>query len=188
MSKTIYYSNQCQHSRELVTLINKNNAKKQFQYVCVDNNSNIPPNVQSVPTLLVQDNQQNKLMVGEEIFKYIESLFNNNQSIDNNSNQSTGGGDPEAWHINEMGSSYSDMYSFIDDTSSAINHSFSFLDGNNNTPEVSNNNNNNNNFANQNMSGQMSSNNNDYKDKLSQDVDKLMQTRDSEIPRGIQRV
>ena len=86
-----------------------------------------------------------------------------------------------------MGSSYSDMYSFIDDKSSAINHSFSFLDGNNNTPEVSNNNNNNNNFADQNMSGQMSSNN-DYKDKLSQDVDKLMQTRDSEIPRGIQRV
>ena len=30
MSKTIYYSNKCQHSRELITLITKNNVKNLF--------------------------------------------------------------------------------------------------------------------------------------------------------------
>ena len=182
MSKTIYYSNKCQHSRELITLITKNNVKNLFEYRCVDTSNNIPPTIRSVPTLFVQDNQNNKLMVGEEIFNYINTLTQNNQDNNNqNIDQSNvAEGDPAAWHINEMGNSYSDMYSFIDDKSSSIGHSFSFLEG---SELITNNIDN----SNMNMSGQMS-NNNEYKDKLSQDVDKLMQTRDNDLPRGIQRI
>ena len=118
----------------------------------------------------MSENNNNKLLVGDEIFNYINTTFLNTNTSDGNTV-----GDPVAWHLNEMGSSYSDNYSFIDNDSS-IGHSFSFLD--NHSP---NNISTDSNLSDSNISGKMSSNT-DYKDKLSQDVEKLMAARDSEIP------
>lgn len=173
--KTIYYSNHCQHSRELLTLIVNNKLKNNFSFSSIETNKQIPPYIKSVPTLFLSENNNNKLLVGDEIFNYINTTFLNNANTD------SAGGDPAAWHVNEMGSSYSDNYSFID-TDSSIGHSFSFLD--NHTP---NNITADSNLNDSNISGKMSSNT-DYKDKLSQDVEKLMAARDSEIPSMIQRI
>lgn len=163
--KTIYYSNKCQHSKELINVINKNGNRNNYSYVCVDN-SPVPPFIKSVPTLLISENNNNKILVGEEIFSTITT---------NNSNSSQNGVDPEAWHGNEMGGSYSDMYSFIEDNSSSISHSFSFLNGNPNT------------IANTQISGNNTTNN-EHKDKLSQDMESLMQRRDQDMPNVIQRI
>ena len=173
--KTIYYSNHCQHSKELLTLIVNNKLKNNFSFSSIETNKQIPPFIKSVPTLFLSENNNNKLLVGDEIFNYINTTFLNNTK-------------PIVLeeillrkHVNEMGSSYSDNYSFID-TDSSIGHSFSFLD--NHTP---NNIATNSNLNDSNISGEMSSNT-DYKDKLSQDVEKLMAARDSEIPSMIQRI
>ncbi len=172
--KTIYYSNHCQHSKELLTLIVNNKLKNNFSFSSIETNKQIPPFIKNVPTLFMSENNNNKILVGDEIFNYINTTFLNNTN-------DTNGGDPSAWHKNEMGASYSDNYSFIDGDSS-IGHSFSFLDNHapNNISIDSNLNDNN-------ISGKMSSNS-DYKDKLSQDVEKLMAARDNEIPSMIQRI
>lgn len=162
--KTIYYSNKCQHSKELITIINKNGNRNNYSYVCVDN-SPVPPFIKSVPTLLISENNNNKILVGEEIFT----------TINNDNSSSQNGLNPEAWHGNEMGSSYSDMYSFIEDNSS-ISHSFSFLNGNPN--HISHTQNGNNDI----------NSNNEHKDKLSQDMDSLMQQRERDMPNVIQRI
>ena len=163
MSKTtIYYSNKCQHSKELITIIKNNGNGNNYSYICVDN-SPIPPFIKSVPTLLISENNNNKILVGEEIF----TTINNDKPSSQTHEQ------PEAWHSNEMGSAYSDMYSFIEDNSSSISHSFSFLNGNPNS------------IANSKIG---SSPNNEHKDKLSQDMDTLMQQRDNDLPNVIQRI
>lgn len=168
MSKnTIYYSNKCQHSKELITIINKNGNRNNYSYICVDN-SPVPPFIKSVPTLLISENNNNKILVGEEIFTVI--------GTNSNKTSTQMDGNPEAWHSNEMGSAYSDMYSFIEDNSS-ISHSFSFLNGNPNS------------IANtQNGGGNPTGSNNEHKDKLSQDMETLMQQRDSDMPNVIQRI
>ena len=163
--KTIYYSNKCQHSKELITVINKNGNRNNYSYVCVDN-SPIPAFIKSVPTLLISENNNNKILVGEEIFA---TITNDNSSSPSDCN-------PEAWHGNEMGGSYSDMYSFIEDNSS-ISHSFSFLNGNPNSVTNT-----------QNGSNDSNNSNNDHKDKLSQDMESLMQQRDHDMPNVIQRI
>lgn len=164
---SIYYSNKCQHSRELIKKIASMGIKNNFNYICIDTEL-IPPFIKSVPSLLVNDNNNNKLFVGEEIHNYINSNYNNSSSEN--------GGDPAAWHNNEMGSAFSDQYSFIENNSS-ISHSFSFLDGQpNNIPHNINN------------QQQSNSSNNDHQDKLTQDMEKLLQQRDRDLPNIIQRI
>ena len=51
--KTIFYSNHCQHSRELLTLIVNNKLKNNFQFSSIETNKQIPPYIKSVPTLYV---------------------------------------------------------------------------------------------------------------------------------------
>lgn len=174
---TVYYSNKCMHSRELIKYLSNNGFRNSYKYICIDNGSQIPPFIKNVPSLLVIENNNNKLLVGDEIMNYINSNTNSN----NNSNNPTPQGleQPEAWHNNEMGASFSDMYSFLEDNSASISHSFSFLNGSNTIPNSSN--------TNINMTGTMTSNN-EHKDKLSKDMDSLMQQRDRDMPNIIQRI
>ena len=81
-----------------------------------------------------------------------------------------------AYHGNEMGSSMSNNYSFLEeDNNSSLNHNFEFLDASNssriNTPKE----------FNQNNSGQ--------KTQLDNDFDKLMASRNNEsFAKGIERI
>ena len=75
----LFISNYCDHSKELLTTLLKANMKNQFSIVCVDNDNNnkLPPFVDRVP-LMYYDN---KVLVDEGLFNYIESL--NNQQNNN---------------------------------------------------------------------------------------------------------
>ena len=102
---------------------------------------------------------------------------NQNQN-QNNSNQNEGLEEIMAYHRNEMGSSMSDSYSFLEESSnSSINHNFSFLEGNSTT------------HTNINTPKDFNENNNQVKTKLDSDFDKLLQSRNEEsFSKGIQRI
>jgi hypothetical protein len=83
---TLYYSNHCQHSQKILQFLVKNNLASSLNFLCIDkrkrdaNNNQIyivledgrqvimPPNVQSVPALLlVKENY--RVVLGEDIIK-----------------------------------------------------------------------------------------------------------------------
>ncbi len=117
-------SNFCMYCKELLVEINKNNVQNEINFISVDrdgtNNPVIPPYVNSVPTLIVQG--EPSPIIGENVFKWIEKLKTKTQTSKDG---------PDPWHIQEMGQSYSDSYSFLEGDSSnstdAIPHHFSYV-------------------------------------------------------------
>ena len=169
----LFYSNRCNHCKNFITQLNKNNIKSEFDFFSIDNNyKSIPPQIKSVPTILFKGN--NNLMVGKNVFNWLSEQ--NKPKIQENTQQEG----PLAWHGAEMGCSYSDNYSFLDSDTSAegtggasIAHNFSFLsDG---TPQFN--------------SPEMQQNNNEsnVKDQLTQNMEIMMAQRDKEVPGAVQR-
>ena len=158
----LFYSNFCKYCAEFIKNINGNDIK--FTTVCVDNNKGkIPQFVKSVPTIIVQGKSQP--LVGDEVFEWL----NTQKAKPEEANDIT------PYLANEMGSMFSDSFSFLDsdDTKEGqpISHNFEFL-GNNftiNTPEESGNSHN---TMEQTMTREKGKGNSDY--------EKLLQQRDSE--------
>ena len=167
-------SNYCMYCKELLVEINKHNIQDEFQIISVDrDNTNtpvIPPYVTSVPTLIVQGEPQP--IVGENVFKWLETL---------KTKQSSGEG-PNPWHIQEMGQSFSDCYSFLDgeDTKSsdAIPHHFSYIGSNQaiNTPQEG--------GGGDNSQGSQPQVN----DELSQRMEMLQSQREQDVNAPVQRI
>ena len=169
----LFYSNRCNHCRTLINQLNKSDLKNQFNFFCIDNNyKNIPPNINSVPSILFKEN--NNVLVGKGVFHWLDEQtkpkINNQQNPDG----------PLAWHGAEMGGTYSDNYSFLDSDTSAqgtggasIAHNFSFLSEPNqqfNSPEMN-----------------QSNDNTREKDQLTQNMEIMMAQRDKEVPGAVQR-
>jgi hypothetical protein len=168
---TLFYSNYCNFCKQFLQKLNQLELKKEFSFYCVDNNR-APPYVRSTPTLLLRNEHKN--LKGKDAFDWIEAYIKNKEK---NSN-------PLAWHPEEMGSSMSDNYSFLnkDESSkgngeSSISHSFSFLNENNANSTVFSNNNN----VTENKSG-------NHNDPLSDKMEYLKKIRDSETPTPVQRI
>lgn len=49
----LFYSNRCQQSKDLISLLNNEGLTKYFHLICVDNNPNVLPNTQT-PTLVIR--------------------------------------------------------------------------------------------------------------------------------------
>lgn len=91
----LYYSNYCKHCTRLIQLLAKNNLTDKISCICIDKRKKdpktmqtviildngkqalLPPNVHSVPSLLLIK-QQYKVIVGDEITAYLEPLINHN--------------------------------------------------------------------------------------------------------------
>ena len=194
----LFFSNYCNHCKEIIGEINKSSLQNSFKFICVDN-TKVPQYITSVPTLISAG--YNKPIVGEQIVQFLNqyvqqnaqqaqntpqnvhpSSMQNNQG--NNANQSSESG-PVAWHGGEMGSSYSDNYSFLDSDTSAqgdggsrLSHNFEFLGGNASNSQI--------NTPGDNSS--QDSSRNVQQDELTQNMERMMQQRDSEIPQGINRI
>jgi hypothetical protein len=99
----------------------------------------------------------------------------NNQNTSNNASENVPDGDILAYHGNEMGSTLSNNYSFLEETdNSSLNHNFTFIGENAtnaiNTPKEFN-------------------DNNQVKSELDQQYEKLMEARNSDPnSKGIQRI
>lgn len=83
MSKTIYISRKCEHCHEILILLHKN--KDIFKFPVVDVHTKpYPKIVTSVPCMVVD----NKLLPGEELFKFLNYLIQQNSN-----SQDDGGND-----------------------------------------------------------------------------------------------
>lgn len=86
---TLYYSNLCKHSQRVLQYLVKNNITNQLSFICIDkrtrdaNNNQIyilledgkrvimPPNIQSVPSLLLVK-QNYRVILGEDIIRFYQ--------------------------------------------------------------------------------------------------------------------
>lgn len=73
MSKDMFfYSNYCDHCKDIINIIIKKNIRKLFCFVCIDTQKfTIPACVKSVPTVITK---QKQILVGNTIANYIEDL------------------------------------------------------------------------------------------------------------------
>jgi len=86
---TLYYSNLCKHSQRVLQYLVKNNLTSKISFICIDkrtrdaNNNQMyiiledgkrvimPPNIQSVPSLLLVK-QNYRVILGEDIIRYYQ--------------------------------------------------------------------------------------------------------------------
>ena len=126
MSTILYYSNFCNHSRNIIQILSKNDYKNDIHFICIDkrtkegdktfiileNNQKIilPNTVTRVPALLLL-NQGYSVIYGEDILAHFKpkELIQMKQATQNNM-------EPMAFAFGNGGSGsiVSDQYSFLD--------------------------------------------------------------------------
>lgn len=92
---TLYYSNYCKHSQRILQFLVKSNLVNKINFMCIDkrerdektNQINIiledgkrvvmPPNIQSVPSLLLVQ-QKYRVILGDDIIQHYQNTVNNN--------------------------------------------------------------------------------------------------------------
>jgi hypothetical protein len=128
MSCILYYSNFCNHSKNIIQTLSKTNLSKDIHFICIDKRIKednktyiilengqriiLPETVNRVPALLLLNNNYN-ILYGEAILHYFKPKQDIavKQATNNNSEPmafSFGGGSSSAYGI------MSDNYSFLD--------------------------------------------------------------------------
>ena len=67
----LFFSKNCPHSQTLWRHLSQNNLLDSFNKVSIDNNPNIPPAVQSVPTIYIRGRP---LITGQSVMMFVNSL------------------------------------------------------------------------------------------------------------------
>ena len=132
----LFYSPKCQYSVELWKKLKKMNILDKIIKINVSTAKNIPNSVRSTPTLIIKGRPP---IVGQSI----EFFFNSNSApsaspnsnVQSNNVQSNQPCGIQDFNVCEMGSCWSDKYSFLG-TDTPINHSYSFLGGTNVVPNT----------------------------------------------------
>lgn len=128
MSCILYYSNYCQHSKEILSIIGKTPERDNIHFICIDTRKKgtngaiyvilrdgktevlLPPTITKVPALLLLNNHH--VLFGSDILNHIQPKIekNNNKAVNNN-------GEPECFGMDNFNSGIiSDQYSFLDQT------------------------------------------------------------------------
>ena len=132
MSNVLYYSNNCPHSKILLSRIGRSKQSEKMHFICIDRrevNADgsinvilqtgkpilLPPNITNVPSLLLLHHGNRVIKGLKEIMNYLKPVEDeiNNKSTNMN-------GEPLAFSFNEMGSNLSDNYSYLDMTSEEL--------------------------------------------------------------------
>lgn len=118
----LFHSDRCPHCRQFLSECQQNGITS-FHKVCVDNTprERIPITVKSVPALVFAGS--NKCLQNEQAFQWLKQQVHEQQQRRQKQQQSNvgnsgggGGGEPSAWQSTEMGASFSDTYSFLDNS------------------------------------------------------------------------
>jgi len=122
----LYYSNYCKHSQKIIQYVSKNGLAEKLNCICIDrrmkdpqtnqtvvilqNNKRvvIPPNVHSVPALLIVKQNYNAIF-GEDIIQYFTPAVSTTNSMANRAN-----GEPSTYSFRMGSSAYitSEQYTF----------------------------------------------------------------------------
>jgi hypothetical protein len=99
----LYYSNYCKHSQNIIQTLVKSNLTDKISFVCIDKRSRdpsngqtyitlenggkviMPPNVHSVPSLLIIK-EQYRVLMGDDIIKHLHPQIKNTMSANMQSN------------------------------------------------------------------------------------------------------
>ena len=94
----LYYSNHCKHSQKVIQVLAKNNFQDKINYICIDTRMRdpatnqvmiklpsgkqvvLPPNIQSVPALLLVS-QKYRILLGDEILAHYLPSINEQTSM-----------------------------------------------------------------------------------------------------------
>lgn len=77
-----FYSNFCDHCKEVISVIMKKNIRPNFLFVCVDDNKfQLPSCVTHVPTIITR---QKDVLTDSIVLVYIDKLTNTVSNIENN--------------------------------------------------------------------------------------------------------
>ena len=114
MNNTLYISKFCMHSKKILENLESNRIKMQIQIISVDTMNNIPIYVDRVPTLIIEEKNNRKILTDEELFDYIVRI-SHCENV-------------EPYIIKEMKSTLSDNYSYLDEKT--LNHSYVFINSN----------------------------------------------------------
>jgi hypothetical protein len=151
MSCVLYYSKYCEICKKLIYNLGKTNIKDKIHFLNIDKRINengktfillengqkilLPPNINMVPALLLLS-KGNKIIFGNDVENYFIPLVNSEKKESVKLS-----GEPLAFSLYEMGTSMSDNYSYLDQTSSDLSakgnggtrqmHSFVKLNNNN---------------------------------------------------------
>jgi hypothetical protein len=123
MNSILYYSNHCNHSKDILFILSRMEVKKDMHFVCIDNRVKekngkinvildngakilLPPNVMKVPALLLL-NRGNRVLFGEEIKEFIRPKKKSVESM-------IMGGEPLAFSFSNENEIISDKFSFLD--------------------------------------------------------------------------
>ena len=164
----LFYSDKCNFCNELIQIIYKNQDLYQsiIKVDILEKNINIPPYIKSVPTMLLNIDNKKSILTGNNLFEWIESQ--NKQSSENNM--------IEDWDPKVMsGSSYSDSFSYLDNNEATIKN-FSFINSGFqeiNCPKED---------------SDLSNNNSSNKPGVNKDYERLMQQRQLDEPKQINRI
>lgn len=133
MSSILYYSNYCEHSRNLLSVLTKSNLLEKTHFLCIDkrikknnktyiiteNNKEIllPNNISSVPTLLLMK-ENFKTITGNGIIDYFKPYIVESNKKNTNNNE-----EPSAFTLDTFQSNSnitSDNFSFLDQSSDEL--------------------------------------------------------------------
>ena len=131
MSSVLYYSKYCEICKKLLYQLGKTKAQSAIHFLSIDkritrsgktyivltNGKEIymPPNIVSVPTLLLL-NKGNKLLVGQDVTNFFQPQIYQEKVKATSNNM-----EPLAFSGYEMGTSMSDTYSYLDQSSEDMN-------------------------------------------------------------------
>lgn len=155
MKNLLYYSNRCKHSNDILKIIQANNLINNFSLIDISQNQ-VPNYIKSVPSLLIpKGNGEADLLVGSNLFKWINNSFLNKQGSQQQNYIHESNGKKQINHeeLNKQAASnlaknekkdisdyepgtmngFSDNFSFLSDNG-PIDHNFSFLGGDNSIP------------------------------------------------------
>ena len=132
MSSVLYYSNQCPHSRTILSQLAKSKQSKDIHFICIDKREKhadggihiilntgqrilLPPTIKSVPSLLLLHHGNRVIQGIKEITHYLKPGEVTLSNVATNMN-----GEPLAFSFNEMGNNLSDNYSYLDMTAEEL--------------------------------------------------------------------
>lgn len=123
MGSILYYSNYCNHCKNILLNLSRNRIKENVHFVCIDKRTKkgndtfavletkeilIPPTIKKVPSLLLL-NRGNMIIEGDDVCEHII------ENIQQDTMQATdGNGEPKSYGMNDFGNIQSDTYSFLD--------------------------------------------------------------------------
>ncbi len=130
MKNILYYSNYCEHSKNLLNLLSRSKIKEDIHFICIDKRIKkgniihilledgkdvyLPPNINKVPSLLMI-NKGGIVLEGESINNF---LFPHLKKENNTSTMQNG--EPLSFSILDFGNIHSDKYSYLDQTPSEM--------------------------------------------------------------------